>query len=59
MVQALAQWRHLVALHEAMDVLHWAMRIVPYCPGGMAIDIVADLIGFFVIVNSIVTHNHS
>jgi hypothetical protein len=22
---ALAQWRHLVALHEAMDALHWAM----------------------------------
>jgi hypothetical protein len=25
-VQALAQWRHLVALHEATDALHWAMR---------------------------------
>jgi hypothetical protein len=24
-VQALAQWRHLVASHEATDVLHWAM----------------------------------
>jgi hypothetical protein len=24
--QALAQWRHLVALHEAMDALHWVMR---------------------------------
>jgi hypothetical protein len=22
---ALAQWQHLVALHEAMDALHWAM----------------------------------
>jgi hypothetical protein len=26
MVRALAQWQHLVALHEAADVLHWAMR---------------------------------
>jgi hypothetical protein len=26
--QALAQWRHLVALHEATDALHRAMR--PY-----------------------------
>jgi hypothetical protein len=25
-VRALAQWRHLVALHEATDVLHWAMH---------------------------------
>jgi hypothetical protein len=23
---ALTQWRHLVALHEAMDSLNWAMR---------------------------------
>jgi hypothetical protein len=23
--QALAQWQHLVALHEATDALHWAM----------------------------------
>jgi hypothetical protein len=24
--QTLAQWQHLVALHEAMDALHWAMH---------------------------------
>jgi hypothetical protein len=24
--RALARWQHLVALHEATDVLHWAMR---------------------------------
>jgi hypothetical protein len=24
--QALAQWRHLVVLHEATDAIHWAMR---------------------------------
>jgi hypothetical protein len=42
-----------------MDVLHWAMRIPPYRSGGMAIKIVVDLPVFFVIVDSIVTHNHS
>jgi hypothetical protein len=58
-MQALTQWRHLVASHEATDALHQAMRIVPYCPGGMAIKIVANLPAFFVIVNSVVAHNHS
>jgi hypothetical protein len=48
-----------VALHEAMDVLHWTMRIAPYHPGGMAIKIVVDLPAFFVIVDSVVAHNHS
>jgi hypothetical protein len=48
-----------VALHEATDALHGAMRIAPYSPGGMAIEIVVDLPAFFVIVNSIVAHNHS
>jgi hypothetical protein len=40
MAGALAQ--HLVALHEAMDALHWAMLIAPYRPGGMAIKIVVN-----------------
>jgi hypothetical protein len=48
-----------VALHEATDVLHWAMRIAPYQPGSMAIKIVVDMPAFFVIVNSFVAHNHS
>jgi hypothetical protein len=26
MARALARWWHLVALHEATDALHWAMR---------------------------------
>jgi hypothetical protein len=30
MVQALAQWWHPVALSEALDVLHWAMRLASY-----------------------------
>jgi hypothetical protein len=56
---ALAQWRHLVALHEATDALNWAMHIAPYCPGNMAIKIVINLPAFIVIVDSIVAHNHS
>jgi hypothetical protein len=56
---ALARWRHLVALHEATDVLHRAMRIAPYHPGGMAINIVVNLPAFFVIIDSVVAHNHS
>ena len=57
--RALARWRHLVALHEAKDALHRAMRIALYRPGGMAIKIVINLPAFFVIVDSVVAHNHS
>jgi hypothetical protein len=56
---ALAQWRHLVALHEATDALHRAMHIAPYSSGGMAINTIVDLPTFFVIVDSVVAHNHS
>jgi hypothetical protein len=59
MARALVRRRHLVASHEATDALHQAMRIAPYCPGGMAIEIVVVLPAFFVIVNSVVAHNHS
>jgi hypothetical protein len=48
-----------MASHEATDVLHQAMRIAPYRPGGMAINIVVNLPAFFVIVDSVVAHNHS
>jgi len=58
-VQAIARWRHLVALHEATNVLHQAMLIAPYCPGGMAIEIVVNLPAFFVIVDSMFAHNVS
>jgi hypothetical protein len=58
-VQALAPWQHLVVSHEATDVLHWAMRIAPYRPGGMGIKIIIKLPSFFVIVDSLVAHNHS
>jgi hypothetical protein len=48
-----------VALHEAMDALHRATRIASYRPGGMAIEIVINLPAFFVIVDSVVAHNHT
>jgi hypothetical protein len=58
-VCALARWRHLVALHEAKDALNWAMCITPYPPNGMVIEIVVDLVNFFVITDSMFAHNHS
>jgi hypothetical protein len=48
-----------VASHEAMDLLHQAMHMAPYRPGGMGIEIVINLLAFFVIIDSIVTHNRS
>ncbi len=57
--RALAQWRHLLALHEATDALHRAMRIAPYRPGGMGIEIVVNLPALFVILDSVVAHKHS
>jgi hypothetical protein len=48
-----------VASHEAKDALNWAMCIMLYCPGGMAIKIVVNLPAFFVIIDSVVSHNHS
>jgi hypothetical protein len=42
-----------------MDAFHRAMRIALYRPGGTVIKIVVDLPAFFVILDSVVTHNHS
>jgi hypothetical protein len=39
MAWSLAQWWHLVALHEATDVLHRAMRPELHCRICMAIEI--------------------
>ncbi len=47
-----ALWQHLVASHEAMDALHWAMRIALYCPGSMVIEIAIDLATYFNISDS-------
>jgi hypothetical protein len=38
MVPALAQWRHLVALHEATDALYQAMHPALHCCIRMAIE---------------------
>jgi hypothetical protein len=46
MVQALAQWWHLVALHEATDVLHRAMRPASYCRICMAIEFTSTFPAF-------------
>jgi hypothetical protein len=48
-----------VALHEATDVLHRAMHLMPYHPGGMVIKVVVNFPEFFVVVDSVVVHNHS
>jgi hypothetical protein len=57
--RALTQWQHLVALYKATDALHRAICVAPYRPGSMGIKIVVSLPAFFVIVDSIVAHNHS
>jgi len=44
--QALAQWRHQVALSEAVQ--HRAMHPTSYCCIAMAIEIIVDLPAFFV-----------
>jgi hypothetical protein len=56
---ALARLRHLLASHEATNALHRAMRIAPYRPGSMVINIVVDLPAFFFIIDIVVAHNHS
>jgi hypothetical protein len=57
--RALAQWRHLVASHEATNTLHRVMPIAPYCPGSMAIEIFIDLPAFFDMIDSMFAHNVS
>jgi hypothetical protein len=46
--QALARWRNPVALSEALDALHRAMRPASYRFIAMATEIVVDLPAFFV-----------
>jgi hypothetical protein len=46
MAQALAQWQHLVALHEATDVLHQAMRPALHRRICMAIEIASVYMNF-------------
>ncbi len=42
----------LVDLHEATDMLHWVMCLVPYLPGGMVVTIAVDSIKFYYIVDN-------
>ncbi len=56
--QALAQWQHLVASHEAKDALHQAMRPASHRRIHMAIKIASVLHVFFIIVNFVVCHKH-
>jgi hypothetical protein len=51
--QALDQYRHPVALSEALDMLHQAMRPASYNDIRMAIEIDRDLPTFFVVVDSL------
>jgi hypothetical protein len=50
--QAIAQWLHPVALSEAPDVIHRAMRPASYRLTRMAIKIASNLPAFFVVVDS-------
>jgi hypothetical protein len=55
--QALTQWRHLVALHEATDVLHQGMHPALYRHIRMVIKITSTFPAFFVVVDSVVSNN--
>jgi hypothetical protein len=58
-MRALARWRHPVALFEAQDVLHRAMRPTSHRRIPMAIEMASNLIVFGLIVDSLFAHNHS
>jgi hypothetical protein len=57
-VQALAQWRHLVASSEAQDVLNWAMHPTLYRRICMMIEITSIFPALFVVIDSVLAHNH-
>jgi hypothetical protein len=61
--QLIDQWRHPVALSEALDVLHRAMCPASYRHICMAIEIASNSPTFFVVVNSLLltttAKNHS
>ena len=48
-MRALAQWRHPLALSEALDVLHRAMRPTSHRRIRMVVEIVVKLPAFFVV----------
>ena len=49
--RAHAQWRYLVALHEATDTLHRLMCLAPYLPGGMVVPITVKSATLYYIVD--------
>ncbi len=55
--QALVQWQHLVASHEATDALHRAMLPASHHLIRMAIKIASVRRVFFVAVDFVVGHN--
>jgi hypothetical protein len=57
--QALTQWRHLVALHEATDALHWVMHPALHCRIRMVIKVASNLLAFFVIADYLFAHKLS
>ena len=51
-MQARARWQHLVALHEATDMLHQVTCLVPYLPGGTAATIAVKSVTLYYIVDN-------
>jgi len=49
--RAHAQWRYLVASHEATDTLHQLMCLAPYLPGGMVVAIAVESATLYHIVD--------
>ncbi len=58
-VQALARWRHLVALHEATDALNWAMCPTSHRHICMVIKIASILLAFSIIADYLFAHKLS
>jgi hypothetical protein len=48
--RAHAQWRYLVASHEATDTLYRLMCLAPYLPGGMVVAIAVESATLYYIV---------
>ncbi len=57
-VQILAQWRGLVALSVAMDLVHRAMRTALHRRIAMAMEMARKGAVFFYIVDFVIIHSH-
>ncbi len=49
--RAHARWQHIVASHEATDMLHRSMCLAPYLPGGMVVAIAVESASLHYIVD--------